>query len=244
MKYGIFSDVHGNLEALTAVLGAMERDGAERIWCLGDVVGYGAEPNECADRVRQSAESVVLGNHDAACAGAEPAEHFNPQARNAVQWTAGRLTESTRAWLRGLPLTVTHGDVLLVHASPYEPAAWHYVQPNMKQGDMIRAFAATGARLTFVGHSHQPLVLVHREQQYFRFLGDHLYLEEGGRYLVNVGSAGQPRDGNPQAAYALYDTLAGTVTLSRVAYDIATAQRKIRESGLPVALADRLESGN
>jgi diadenosine tetraphosphatase ApaH/serine/threonine PP2A family protein phosphatase len=244
LKYGIFSDVHGNLEALEAVLGAMERDGAERLWCLGDVVGYGANPNECAVRVRDAAESVVLGNHDAACAGAEPIEHFNPKARDAVQWTARHLSEATRSWLRDLPLTITHGDVLLVHASPHEPAAWHYISPHMKQGDMMQAFASLTARVAFVGHSHQPLILVHREQQYYRFLGDHLYLEDSGRYLINVGSAGQPRDGNPQAAYALYDTLAGTVTLSRVAYDIGTAQRKIRDAGLPEALADRLESGN
>jgi len=244
VKIGVFSDVHGNLEALNAVLGAMEQDGAERIWCLGDIVGYGANPNECAERVRATAEAVVLGNHDAACAGAEPAEHFNPQARDAVQWTSRHLTDASRAWLRELPLTITHGDILLVHASPDDPAGWHYIHPHMKQGDMIQAFAALTVRAAFVGHSHQPLILVHRERQYFRFLGDHLYLEEGGRYLINVGSAGQPRDGNPQAAYALYDTLAGTVTLARVAYDVAAAQRKIREAGLPVALADRLESGN
>ena len=130
--------------------------------------------------------------------------------------------------------------MLLVHASPHEPAAWHYV---IAVGDVLRGFKASAARLTFVGHSHQPAILVARGEEYLQFNGNRLTLEPGCRYLVNVGSAGQPRDRNPKASYLIYDSDAGTLSLERVPYDVATAQRKIREAGLPEALAARLESG-
>lgn len=244
MKYGVFSDVHGNLEALDAVLHALRQESAERIWCLGDLVGYGANPNECVDRIREAADAVVLGNHDAACIGAESSEGFNPHARAAVEWTGRQLSEANRAWIRGLPLTESIEDNLLVHASPFEPERWHYIHARTRPPDVERGFAATTARCAFVGHSHQQLVLVKRGAEFYRFLGTQLQLEEGHRYLVNVGSAGQPRDGDARAAYVLYDTVKETITLARVAYDVATAQRKIRDAGLPAFLADRLESGS
>lgn len=244
MKIGIFSDTHGNLEATEAALRHLEQAGAERLWCLGDVVGYGANPNECVDRVRAAAEETILGNHDAACSGAVDPAAFNRYAREAVDWTAQRLTPERRDWLRALPQSVTKHDLLLVHASPVEPALWHYIHPHMRLGDMVACFEATAARVTFVGHSHQPMVLVHRGADYFRFSGDQLYLEDGGRYLVNVGSVGQPRDGNPLGCAAVYDTEAASVRLVRFPYDVAAAARKIREAGLPDVLADRLETGN
>jgi diadenosine tetraphosphatase ApaH/serine/threonine PP2A family protein phosphatase len=243
VKIGLLSDIHGNLEALEAVLARMREARVDRIWCLGDVVGYGADPNACAALVRESAETTVLGNHDAACVGAEDLARFNPLAREAILWTQSRLDESHRAWLKTLPLTESVGECLLVHASPFEPAAWHYIHLQMRSGDVPREFAATAARCAFVGHSHQQLVLVKRQDEFFLFHGASLTLEPGHRYLVNVGSAGQPRDGDPRAAWALYDTEAGRITLERATYDIAAAQRKIRAAGLPAALADRLEAG-
>lgn len=244
MKIGIFSDVHGNVDSLQAVLDAMAQEGVTRFWCLGDIVGYGANPNECVARVREVAEVVVLGNHDAACVGAEDIAHFNQYARDAVLWTQRQLLPEHRDWLKRLPLTESVERMLLVHASPFEPSNWHYVHTRMQVGEMRGGFNATQARCAFVGHSHQAMILVKKGDEFFRFLGEHLRLEDGSRYLVNVGSTGQPRDGNPKAAYALYDTEADTITLVRAAYDIAAAQRKIREAGLPDILADRLETGS
>jgi diadenosine tetraphosphatase ApaH/serine/threonine PP2A family protein phosphatase len=243
MKVGIFSDVHGNLESLNAVLDECARMGLDRLWCLGDVVGYGANPNECVDRVREAAQVVILGNHDAACAGAQDLAYFNANAREAVLWTAARLDEDRKSWLRSLPLTESINDNLLVHASPFEPELWHYVHVRMRPADLERAFGSTSARAVFVGHSHQQLVLVNREKEYYRFLGTSLRMEPGYRYLVNVGSTGQPRDGDSRAAFAVYDTDEGAIALHRVEYDIGAAQRKIREAGLPPILADRLENG-
>lgn len=243
MKIGIFSDVHGNIEALDAVIAAMQKDGVRRLWCLGDVVGYGANPNECVARVREVTEKAVLGNHDAAAVGAEEVTHFNPRARDAVLWTQKQLTEENRDWLKRLPLTEAEGEALLVHGSPYLPENWNYVHTRMRMGEMVEGFKATNARCAFVGHSHQPLILVKRGEEFFRFLGNDLKMEEGSRYLVNVGGVGQPRDGNPKAAYAIYDPDAGTVAILRVAYDVLAAQQKIRAAGLPGILADRLEAG-
>ena len=186
----------------------------------------------------------MIGNHDAACIGAESSEGFNPNARIAVEWTGRHLTESNKAWIRSLPLTESIEDILLVHASPFEPEQWHYIHTRTRPPEVERGFAATTARCAFVGHSHQQLVLVKRSTEFYRFLGTQLQLEESHRYLVNVGSAGQPRDGDARAAFVLYDTIKETITLSRVTYDVAAAQRKIREAGLPGTLADRLESGS
>jgi diadenosine tetraphosphatase ApaH/serine/threonine PP2A family protein phosphatase len=243
MKVGVFSDVHGNLESLNAVLDELARLGMDRLWCLGDVVGYGANPGECIDRVREAAQVVILGNHDAACTGSEDAAYFNPNAKAAVAWTMDHLSEAHKAWLRGLPVSESINDTLLVHASPFEPEHWHYVHTRMRPDDLAQSFGATQARVIFVGHSHQQMVLVNREDEFYRFLGTSLHLEPGYRYLVNVGSTGQPRDGDTRAAFAVYDTDAGTIALHRVAYDVAAAQRKIREAGLPPILADRLENG-
>ncbi len=243
MKIGIFSDVHGNLEALEAVLDAQAREGVQRTWCLGDLVGYGANPNECVARVRQAADVVVIGNHDAACVGAEDITHFNQHAREAVLWTQGQLTPEHGEWLKALPFTESVEQVLLVHASPFEPSNWHYIHAQMRMVEMRNGFNATQAHCAFVGHSHQPLILIKKGEEFFQFLGDHLHLEEGSRYLINVGSVGQPRDGNPKACHVIYDTDERTVTMARATYDITTAQRKIRAAGLPDILADRLEVG-
>lgn len=244
MRTGIFSDVHGNLEALEAVLAAMAKEGVERYWCLGDVVGYCANPNECVARVRQVSEVVVIGNHDAACVGAEEIVNFNPHARDAVLWTMQHLTPENRDWLRRLPLTESREGVLLVHSSPFEPANWHYIHTRTHVGEMAKGFTSTKANCAFVGHSHQPLIFVKKEEEFYRFLGDRLKLEDGSRYLINVGSAGQPRDGNPKASFVIYDPEAGEISVFRVPYDITATQRKIREAGLPSILADRLATGS
>ncbi len=241
MIYGVFSDIHGNLEALEAVMADMAARGIERYWCLGDIVGYGADPNECIRRVRGVAEHTVMGNHDSAAIGREDTTHFNRYAREACEWTAGRLEPENREWLKGLPLTVMAGDIMLVHASPFEPKSWPYM---FYVSDMLNGFNALQGRAAFIGHSHQPVVLVNRGGEYFSFAGEEFRLEPGTRCIVNVGSVGQPRDNNPEASYAVWDSDTSTVRIRRVAYDTETAMRKIREAGLPDILAQRLEFGN
>jgi diadenosine tetraphosphatase ApaH/serine/threonine PP2A family protein phosphatase len=154
------------------------------------------------------------------------------------------LNDEHRDWIKNLPYTVEKDDILLVHASPNDPPAWHYIHNRMRVGEMVRAFSATPARLIFVGHSHQPMILVQKGEEYYRFLGDRLKLEDGCRYLVNVGSTGQPRDGNPRASYAIYDQEEGSVAIERVSYDVAQTKQKIRDAGLPSILADRLDAGS
>lgn len=241
MKYGVFSDIHGNLEALVAALSDMSREGVEKYWCLGDLVGYGANPNECVEKVRQLADMTVLGNHDAACVGLEDTSSFNRYAREACDWTAAQLLPFNSEWLRSLPLTATADDVFLVHASPFEPKGWHYM---LYISDMINGFKSLTAPMAFIGHSHQPIILVHRGEEFFSFSGDEFHCEEGTRCIVNVGSIGQPRDGNPAVCYAIWDSKERMIKLKRVAYDVEAAQRKIRAAGLPDILASRLEFGN
>lgn len=240
MKFGIFSDIHGNIEGLERALAALGREDVNRYWCLGDIVGYGADPNECIEKVREIADVVILGNHDAACAGIEDVSGFNPFAREAAKWTAERLTRDNRNWLRKLPMTRIRGEALLVHASPFDPAGWHYVTAV---GEVMKAFGATPARLIFIGHSHQPAILANQENE-CRIYGDPVInMERGARYLVNAGSTGQPRDGDARASFVVYDNKAQTLKVGRIAYDIAKAQKKIRASGLPEILASRLETG-
>ncbi len=241
MKFGIFSDIHGNLEGLERTLAALNREDVSRYWCLGDIVGYGANPNECIERVKEIADVIILGNHDAACAGIEDVSGFNPFAREAVRWTSEKLTEANRNWLRKLPLTRIRGEALLVHASPFDPAGWHYVTAV---GEVLKAFDSTPARLIFIGHSHQPVILASQEKECRIYADPKIGLERDARYLVNAGSTGQPRDGDPRASFAVYDNRAQTLTIGRVAYDVAKAQRKIRAAGLPDILASRLETGS
>jgi diadenosine tetraphosphatase ApaH/serine/threonine PP2A family protein phosphatase len=240
-RYGVFSDIHGNLEALNEVLKDMEKEGCKKYWCVGDLVGYGANPNECIEKVRALADITVLGNHDSACVGLEDTSNFNQYARKAVDWTAGQIAPYNKDWLQKLPYTAVVDGVLLVHASPSEPRAWRYM---LTISDMLRGFKAMEGNMAFIGHSHQPLILINRGEDFFSINGEEYHVEDGVRCIVNVGSVGQPRDGVPDASYAIWEPDTRTILLKRVGYDVATAQRKIREAGLPDILASRLETGN
>lgn len=244
MKVAILSDIHANLEALEAVLREIEAAHIQRIFCLGDIVGYGANPNECCARISEIAEARVLGNHDEACLGKGHIEHFNSVARMAALWTQRVMDEPTRDYLERAPMTfpLSLGDVeaLLVHASPYHPADWHYV---LSEHDAAAAFRSCPDHVIFVGHSHVPGIFVERggEVTFHRALT--ATLEPDARYLVNVGSVGQPRDGDPRGAWCLLDGEARTVTVNRVTYDVETAQARIRTAKLPEILASRLAWG-
>ena len=240
MTYAILSDVHGNLEALRAVLDdAAGR--ADAVLCLGDVVGYGADPEACVELLAERAQAIVAGNHEYGVAGRLDLGWFNRWARAAAEWTRERLDDDHRAWLAALPLTLEIGDATLVHASPAQPDEWDYlVTPE----DGWSAFAHFATRWCFVGHSHVPGVWsVGSSGPDHEPRPETVLSEPGRRYIVNVGSVGQPRDRDPRAAYALWDVAAGRVEIRRIAYDVATARRKIETAGLPRFLADRLVLG-
>ena len=240
MRYAVLSDIHGNLEALRAVL-ADAADRTDDVLCLGDVVGYGADPGPCVELVATRAHAIVAGNHEHAVIGRLDLNWFNRYARAAAEWTRERLDASCAAYLDGLPLTAVVGDATLVHASPHQPQEWDYL---VTEEDGLVAFTAFDTRLCFVGHSHVPAVwsLGSSGPDYGR--GEvSVTLDAGRRYIVNVGSVGQPRDRDARAAYAVWDVDARQITVRRVAYDVASARAKIEDAGLPRFLADRLAAG-
>jgi diadenosine tetraphosphatase ApaH/serine/threonine PP2A family protein phosphatase len=240
VRYAILSDIHGNLEALDAVL-ADAAPRAEAVLCLGDIVGYGADPLACIERVAARAEAVVAGNHEHAVSGLLDLAWFNESARAAAVWTRRRLDDDHRAWLGGRPLVHVIDDATLVHASPARPEEWEYL---VSAEDGYEAFAAFTTRLCFVGHSHRPGAWslgssgpAHEPN------ATETVLEHGRRYVINVGSVGQPRDRDARAAYAVWDTDEHRVTIRRVPYDVAGARDKILAAGLPTFLAERLSIG-
>jgi diadenosine tetraphosphatase ApaH/serine/threonine PP2A family protein phosphatase len=242
LKYLIFSDVHGNLEALEAVLAHGASAGAESYICLGDIIGYGADPNECVEAVRAlPACACVKGNHDAAVVDPRERSFFHSVALEGVRFTEATLTEENRKFIESLPYVYSsNGLFIAVHASPYRPEAWEYV---LDQGGAKRAFGATNHRIAFIGHSHTPVVF-RDDGRAERFLpGERLDIEDGIRYVVNVGSVGQPRDGNPDASFLMFDDRELTAVITRVAYDRKKAAEKILKAGLPPVLAERLLVG-
>jgi diadenosine tetraphosphatase ApaH/serine/threonine PP2A family protein phosphatase len=240
VRYAILSDIHGNLEALRAVL-ADAGPLSDAVLCLGDVVGYGADPGPCLETIAQRAVTMVGGNHEHAVVGRLDLAWFNRHARVAAEWTAQHLDSDHRRYLGDLPLTAEVADATLVHASPARPEAWDYL---VEAEDGLEAFAAFTGRLCFVGHSHRQAVwsLGSWGPAFASGTAD-VELEAGRRYIVNVGSVGQPRDRDPRASYAIWDVEARRIAGRRVEYDVATARHKIVRAGLPEFLADRLRAG-
>ena len=240
MRVGILSDIHGNLEALQAVQSRCEADGADQIYCLGDVVGYGADPIACVELIEKIATFTCAGNHDWAVVGRIDTSGFNRFAADAIAWTRTQLSREHVDLLDALPLTDWHDDVLFVHGSPYEPLAFHYIYGA---SDAAFAISQTDARLTFVGHSHRAFIYQEDEGEVVAREGC-VRRKDEFRYLVNVGSVGQPRDRDPRAAFCLWDVETGDLELVRVPYEIARTQAKIKNQGLPEFLAKRLSSGS
>lgn len=243
MRYAVFSDVHANLEALEAILADASRRSPEAYLCLGDVVGYGPDPNECTRRVRNLPAAVVAGNHDRGVAGRLDPAAFSPLARAAIEWTVAVLSEENRAFLAALPERFESPAFLAVHGSPREPIT-EYI---LDLPTALAVFAGTDFRVCLVGHTHIPAVFVrggdgHIKTQAFR-PDEPLRLAGASRYIVNAGSVGQPRDGDPRAAYLVFDDAEMSVTLHRVAYPVAATQAKMTARGLPPLLSRRLSSG-
>lgn len=243
MRYAVLSDVHGNLEALEAVLADVQRRRPDAHLCLGDTVGYGPDPNACVDRVRALGGPVIAGNHDLAAAGMLDPDAFTPLARAAIEWTRGVLTEETRAWLRALPDRIEDPAFLAVHGSPRDPIEEYIIDLPTS----LAIFSEHAFALCLVGHSHVPgaFILAADGTVSARPLpvGRGVRLTHASRYIVNAGSVGQPRDGDPRASYLVLDTAARTVTLERLEYPIAVTQEKMAARGLPAPLAQRLALG-
>jgi diadenosine tetraphosphatase ApaH/serine/threonine PP2A family protein phosphatase len=241
MRYGIFSDIHGNLEALEAVLEELDRRQVDKRICLGDVVGYGPNPNECVELVRERADLVLAGNHDHAAIGRVDTTYFNIYARQAVEWTARQLTPESRAFLESLPFEQVMDDFTVVHSTPEEPERWDYLTSI---GDALRNFPKFRGQACFIGHSHVPIIVAMRANGECAVeRRNPLHFVDGERYIINVGSVGQPRDMNPDAAFGIYEDDARKYELCRVPYDVAATQKKIINAGLPYFLAERLERG-
>ena len=243
MRLGIISDIHGNLPALEAALAAVDAAGVEEVWCLGDVVGYGAQPDECARLVADRCPVSLVGNHDLAVLGAIEASAFSPAAAEAVKWTQANASPETLEYLRGLePADETH-EVGLYHASPRDPV-WEYVLWTDQAEECI---AVQSSRVSLIGHSHVALYFVapegDRELRGAHAEGGTRLELEGGRWLVNPGSVGQPRDGDPRAAWLELDTDSWAVAFHRTEYPIDRAAEAISEAGLPEHLAARLFVG-
>ncbi|MDP2954325.1 MAG: metallophosphoesterase family protein, partial [Chloroflexota bacterium] len=240
----ILSDIHSNLAALEAVLADLKaRGGADQLWCLGDIVGYGPDPGECLELLRWQDHICVAGNHDWGAAGKVDLETFNPDAAAACLWNAQRLTEEQLRYLDGLPLELQASDFTLVHGSPRDPI-WEYL---LSEPAAWESFQRLGTRCCLIGHSHIPLffeAMPEEEIARQRELPEGVALQLGERRLIiNPGSVGQPRDGNPKASYALYDAEAGLLWHYRVPYDMAVTQEKMMKEHLPPRLAARLSYG-
>ncbi len=241
MRYAILSDIHGNLEALETVLGDVAGRGVDAMVCLGDFVGYGAAPNECIERLRPLIEAAVAGNHDLAACGRIKLGYFNPDAAQAARWTTEALTPDHLEYLRALPFSVVWRGVRLVHSSPSEPEEWNYV---FSPGDAALEMESSPEDVCLIGHSHYPgtFELFGGQVQYTRDAV--VTARPGRRYLVNVPSVGQPRDGDRRAGYLLFDDGSPLrFEHVRLEYDIPAAMERIRAAGLPPFLADRLQWG-
>jgi putative phosphoesterase len=232
MRVAILSDIHANLPAFEAVLEEIARHDVERIHCLGDIVGYGPFPNECVELVRTRCSIVIKGNHDSGATGETPLRSFSDHARKAIRWTMDHLTGESAEYLKQLPFTHVENHLTLVHASPDDPPAWNYV---LTLRDAESAFASFTTDVCFIGHTHVPVVI-----------GEDLSINTytpRGRFIINVGSVGQPRDQNPAAAFGILDLDSRQYELVRVSYDVDRTQSAIRDAGLPQFLARRLSMG-
>ena len=240
MRYGFISDIHGNLEALTAVLDDLRGRKIDDIICLGDIVGYGPDPNACVELIQENVRYAVLGNHDSAAIGKTTLQYFNLYARQAIEWTRELLEADAYSYLSVLPLKIIVGDMTLVHSTPKHPEDWAYLYDTR---DAIENFGHFRTRFCFIGHSHRPLAFFHENERYWVIQDQTLLMPPEIRCIVNVGSVGQPRDGDPRACYGIFDTAKMEFQYIRVPYEIEKTQKKMQKFGLPDYLIQRLAVG-
>lgn len=240
MKYGIFGDIHGNYEALEAVVEKFHENGVERFICVGDIIGYGANPVECLETVIRLEAKAVAGNHDFATIEKLNIDFFNSYAREAVLWTRKQISKENVDFLANLNLVETNDDsITVVHGSLNFPEMFDYIQTSY---DAHLSLQALETQICFLGHSHVPVTFFQKKTVSYS-MDTEFRLEEGQKALVNVGSVGQPRDENPDACFCIYDSEEKLVKIMRTTYDIEKAGRKIIQAGLPEILAERLRYG-
>jgi len=241
MRYAIISDIHGNLAALEKVLERIDREKCDKVVCLGDIVGYGPFPNECVALVKKSCDFCLMGNHDHAALGLTDTAYFNTFAKTAIMWTRKTLSNESKEFLAGLPLQKSENDILFVHATPCEPVEWKYVLSSF---DASQNFHCFNESVCFIGHSHVPVVFsLGKDKEILISREESTKLIQDNRYIINVGSVGQPRDGDPRSAFVFFDTDTLTLQLVRVEYDIHTTQRAMLAFDLPLFLVERLARG-
>jgi predicted phosphodiesterase len=241
VRIGVFSDVHGNLEALELVLKALEKEGVDSTICSGDLVGYGPNPNQCVEKVMETADEIVAGNHDYAATGLTSINDFTDYARSAIEWTQDVLTSISQSHLSSLSLIKYMGEVTIVHATPDSPSEWKYI---FTFEDINRCFEALTTTFCFIGHSHVPVAFIRDSKgNIFYQNATDVVLESGKKYIINVGSVGQPRDGDPRASYGVLDLNIERFYLKRLEYSVEKVQEKMWKQGLPPYLIYRLETG-
>src|SRR4051794_31373325 len=242
MRIGIFSDTHSNLEALTAVLGAFKSEGVDKLVCLGDTVGYGASPNECCDLVREAAAFTILGNHDAAVAGRMDYSYYYDAARQALDMHASILTAPNMEWLKTLPYEVREGHVSYCHGSPINLEEFEYIFAPEQAARCLPEYDRL-ADVTFIGHSHLCKSFALRRDDVHEVVAQQFEIRAGHKYIISVGSVGQPRDYDNRASYPIYNTEARLFDLKRISYDIDPAAKKIFPAKLERTFGNRLFIG-
>jgi predicted phosphodiesterase len=244
MKIAIISDIHGNVEALEAVLQDIAAKGCAKTYCLGDVVGYGPAPNEACARLRELGIETIQGNHDQAAASDLPLSEIllSPLAYKSLLWTRKALSASHRQWLKQLPheIQLQGFNACLYHASPNQPQTWEYILSRYQAWEILTRQKQT---LCFIGHTHQPLVCVLQAGSVVEEKPEVVAINAAFRYLINVGSVGQPRNRDPRGSYVVVDPGSQTVTFRKIDYPVSITQRRIREQNLPERLAERLAVG-
>lgn len=242
MRYGIFADIHSNLEALDTVIAAYKKEAIDKYLCAGDVVGYATNPNECVQEIKALCAITVAGNHDWAAVDLFSPEYFNPSARQAIFWTRDNLDEHSKYFLESLKLIYSNNDLTLVHGTLDNPQEFNYMTDDYIAGE---TFKLSETDICFVGHSHVVGIFTRFKDDRIRYCEEErVEIKKDNKYIVNVGSVGQPRDRNPKAAYAIYDTDKKEVWIKRVNYNIEKARKKIIDAGLPHFLGDRLVIGS
>jgi predicted phosphodiesterase len=241
MTLALISDIHGNLEALEAVLRDIDRIKVDMICCLGDVIGYGSNPIECLDLVDRNCMVKLVGNHEYSSMGLLPMDQLNKVARTSATWTTAQLDDRSISIINRFTIDATIDESYLVHASPHDPTRWHYI---LSQHEADMAFTHLKSRLCFTGHTHLPMIFAEVPKGEHRCQVGHSFQpDEETRYLINIGSVGQPRDNDPRACYVTYDSVEMDVTYHRVAYDIQRTQTKMQDAQLPRLLIERLAVG-
>jgi predicted phosphodiesterase len=240
MRYAVFSDVHSNLEAFKVVIKDVEQKKIEDILFLGDIVGYGPDPNECLDILVERCKIHLAGNHDWGVLGLTDDTYFNEYARHAIEWTRGVLTGENRGILKSFPVKkeIIDDDILIVHSTPKEPEEWHYL---LTLWDAEINFQYFDNKFCFLGHSHQPFIIEKYPSGEIVTYKEAVRIKKNVRYIINAGSVGQPRDGDPRACYTIIDDQ--KVEIVRIPYDIETVQKKMRKELLPLPLIERLSEG-